>query len=153
MHIYDKCLNLFLAGAQSKATLDESIKSLGIPDLYVYDQRYTILWLLTEMACRKNGFFISRDLKDETNLSDKSVERFINFLVKKGFYTVKQGRDKRVKLYFPTPDLHTHIMKTWSMRTAQWKALSEFGVENLKEGSEYFKGLKKYPFPEGKESF
>ena len=38
MHIYDKCLNLFLAGAQSKATLDESIKSLGIPDLYVYDQ-------------------------------------------------------------------------------------------------------------------
>ena len=58
MHIYDKCLNLFLAGAQSKATLDESIKSLGIPDLYVYDQRDTVLWLLTEMACRKKGFFI-----------------------------------------------------------------------------------------------
>ena len=60
---------------------------------------------------------------------------------------------QKLKLYFPTSDLHTHIMKTWSMRTAQWKALSEFGVDHLKEGSEYFKGLKKYPFPEGKESF
>ena len=83
MHIYDKYLQLVKATASAKAALNPAIKALGIPELYIYDQRYTVLFLLAEIAVRDKGFFISNDLKEETNLSDKSVERFINFLVKK----------------------------------------------------------------------
>ena len=90
MHIYDKYLNLVKGTASAKTELNPAIKDLNIPELYIYDQRYTVLFLIAEISVREKGHFISNDLKQETNLSDKSVERFINFLVKKGFYTSKQ---------------------------------------------------------------
>ena len=116
MHIYDKYLKLVKETADAKTELDQSIKDLNIPELYIYDQRYTVLFLIAEISVREKGHFISNDLKQETNLSDKSVERFINFLVKKGFYISKTGKDKRRKLYYPSKNLHKHIMTTWSVR-------------------------------------
>ena len=153
MHIYDKYLQLVKATASAKTALNPAIKALGIPELYIYDQRYTVLFLLAEIAVRDKGFFISNDLKEETNLSDKSVERFINFLVKKKFYLTKVGNDKRRKLYYPSKNLHKHIMSTWNVRVQQNEAVVDFGPQNVREILDFFKTAKEYPFPDNKKTF
>lgn len=153
MYIYDKYLKLVKETASAKAELSSAIKDLKIPELYIYDQRYTVLFLIAEITVRKKGFFISNDLKSETNLSDKSVERLIKFLVEKSFYEPRIGKDKRRKLYYPSKDLHKHIMSTWSVRIRQNEAIKQFGVENLDEILDFFKTSKVYPFPNDKEKF
>lgn len=153
MHIYDKYLKLVKEAADARTELDQSIKDLNIPELYIYDQRYTVLWLIAEMSLREKGYFVSNDLKQETNLSDKSVERFINFLVKKGYYISKTGKDKRRKLYYPTKNLHKHIMTTWSVRIRQNQAFKDFGLDNFNELQDFLKNSKEYPFPDNKDKF
>ena len=153
MHIYDKYLRLVKETADARTELDQSIKDLNIPELYIYDQRYTVLWLIAEMSLREQGYFVSNDLKQETNLSDKSVERFINFLVKKGYYISKTGKDKRIKLYYPTKNLHKHIMTTWSVRIRQNQAFKDFGLDNFNEIQDFLKNSKEYPFPDNKDKF
>ena len=44
VHIYDKYLKLVKETADAKTELDQSIKDLNIPELYIYDQRYTVLF-------------------------------------------------------------------------------------------------------------
>ena len=153
MLIYDKYLKLVKEAADARTELDQSIKDLNIPELYIYDQRYTVLWLIAEMSLREKGYFVSNDLKQETNLSDKSVERFINFLVKKGYYISKTGKDKRMKLYYPTKNLHKHIMTTWSVRIRQNQAFKDFGLDNFNELQDFLKNSKEYPFPDNKDKF
>ena len=153
MHIYDKYLRLVKESADARTELDQSIKDLNIPELYIYDQRYTVLFLIAEISVREKGHFISNDLKQETNLSDKSVERFINFLVKKGYYISKIGKDKRRKLYYPTKNLHKHIMTTWSVRIRQNQAFKDFGLDNFNEVQDFLKNSKEYPFPDNKDKF
>ena len=153
MHIYDKYLRLVKESADARTELDQSIKDLNIPELYIYDQRYTVLFLIAEISVREKGHFISNDLKQETNLSDKSVERFINFLVKKGYYISKTGKDKRRKLYYPTKNLHKHIMTTWSVRIRQNQAFKDFGLDNFNEAQDFLKNSKEYPFPDNKDKF
>ena len=153
MHIYDKYLKLIKETADARAELDQSIKDLNIPELYIYDQRYTVLFLIAEISVREKGHFISNDLKQETNLSDKSVERFINFLVKKGYYISKTGKDKRRKLYYPTKNLHKHIMTTWSVRIRQNQAFKDFGLDNFIQVQDFLKNTKEYPFPDNKDKF
>lgn len=153
MLIYDKYLKLVKEAADARTELDQSIKDLNIPELYIYDQRYTVLWLIAEMSLREKGYFVSNDLKQETNLSDKSVERFINFLVKKGYYISKTGKDKRRKLYYPTKNLHKHIMTTWSVRIRQNQAFKDFGLDNFNELQDFLKNSKEYPFPDNKDKF
>jgi len=153
VHIYDKYLQLVKEAADARTELDQSIKDLNIPELYIYDQRYTVLWLIAEMSLREKGYFVSNDLKQETNLSDKSVERFINFLVKKGYYISKTGKDKRRKLYYPTKNLHKHIMTTWSVRIRQNQAFKDFGLDNFNELQDFLKNSKEYPFPDNKDKF
>ena len=153
MLIYDKYLKLVKEAAYARTELDQSIKDLNIPELYIYDQRYTVLWLIAEMSLREKGYFVSNDLKQETNLSDKSVERFINFLVKKGYYISKTGKDKRRKLYYPTKNLHKHIMTTWSVRIRQNQAFKDFGLDNFNELQDFLKNSKEYPFPDNKDKF
>ena len=153
MHIYDKYLRLVKESADARNELDQSIKDLNIPELYIYDQRYTVLFLIAEISVREKGHFISNDLKQETNLSDKSVERFINFLVKKGYYISKIGKDKRRKLYYPTKNLHKHIMTTWSVRIRQNQAFKDFGLDNFNEVQDFLKNSKEYPFPDNKDKF
>ena len=153
MHIYDKYLKLVKETASAKTELNQAIKDLDIPELYIYDQRYTVLFLIAEICVRDKGYFISNDLKNETNLSDKSVERLINFLVKKDFYHNKIGKDKRRKLYYPSKNLHKHIMSTWSVRIRQNEALKDFGMEDIKDILSFFKNTKDYPFPDNKDHF
>ena len=153
MHIYDKYLNLVKGTASAKTELNPSIKALNIPELYIYDQRYTVLFLIAEISVREKGHFISNDLKQETNLSDKSVERFINFLVKKGFYISKIGKDKRRKLYYPSKNLHKHIMTTWAVRMRQNEAFKDFGLESINKIQDFLKNSKEYPFPNNKNKF
>ena len=153
MHIYDKYLKLVKETASAKTELNQAIKDLDIPELYIYDQRYTVLFLIAEICVRDKGYFISNDLKNETNLSDKSVERLINFLVKKDFYHTKIGKDKRIKLYYPSKNLHKHIMSTWSVRIRQNEAIKDFGMEDIKDILSFFKNTKDYPFPDNKDHF
>jgi DNA-binding MarR family transcriptional regulator len=153
VHIYDKYLKLVKETASAKTELNQAIKDLDIPELYIYDQRYTVLFLIAEICVRDKGYFISNDLKNETNLSDKSVERLINFLVKKDFYHTKIGKDKRRKLYYPSKNLHKHIMSTWSVRIRQNEALKDFGMEDIKEILRFFKNTENYPFPGDKDHF
>jgi len=153
VHIYDKYLQLVKEAADARTELDQSIKDLNIPELYIYDQRYTVLWLIAEMSLREKGYFVSNDLKQETNLSDKSVERFINFLVKKGYYISKTGKDKRRKLYYPTKNLHKHIMTTWSVRIRQNQAFKDFGLDNFNDLQDFLQNSKEYPFPDNKDKF
>lgn len=153
MHIYDKYLKLVKETESAKTELNQAIKDLDIPELYIYDQRYTVLFLIAEICVRDKGYFVSNDLKKETNLSDKSVERLINFLVKKDFYHTKIGKDKRRKLYYPSKNLHKHIMFTWPVRIRQAEAIKDFGLKNINEISDFFKNTKKYPFPDNKDKF
>ena len=99
MNLYDEFLDSVIKHESARSALNDNIKQLGIPDIYVYDSRYTKLWLVAEIATRDKGYFLSADLRSQTNLSDKSVERFIKFLTQKGFFKFSIGDDKRVKIY------------------------------------------------------
>lgn len=144
MSVYDEFIKASINFESSRSVLNENIKLLGIPDLYIYDARYTKLWLMIELAIREKGFFISADLKNQTNLSNKSVERFINFLANKGFYKPKMGDDKRVKLYYPSEVLPKHIMSTWPARILQIESMLELGEVKLKKVKDYLIHSKKY---------
>ena len=86
--IYDEYLQHIREVTESRIILDENVKKLGIPEIYLFDQRYTVLFVISEIAFRKKGFFISSDLKSQTNLSDKSIERYIKVLLDKGFFYI-----------------------------------------------------------------
>tara|TARA_X000000368_G_scaffold131260_1_gene103121 strand:+ start:700 stop:1161 length:462 start_codon:yes stop_codon:yes gene_type:complete len=153
VNIYDKYLKLVESTANAKAELDSATSDLDIPDLYIYDQRYTVLFVITEKTIREKGFFISKDLKEQTNLSDKSVERLINFLVKKEFFIAKKGKDKRIKYYYPSKNFHKHLMATWKVRSKQAEAAIDFGPDNFNKILKFFEESKEYPFPNGKNKF
>ena len=121
--IYDDYLEHIKEVAESRILLDENVKKLGIPEIYLFDQRYTVLFVISEIAFRKKGFFVASDLKSQTNLSDKSIERYIKLLLDKGFFYIKQGRDKRVKQYHPSKDLEVHMRATWEVRIKQIEAI------------------------------
>ena len=121
--IYDEYLQHIREVTESRILLDENVKKLGIPQLYLFDQRYTVLFVISEIAFRKKGFFVASDLKSQTNLSDKSIERYIKLLLDKGFFYIKQGRDKRIKQYHPTKDLEKHMRATWEVRIKQIEAI------------------------------
>ena len=121
--IYDEYLQHLKEVTESRILLDENVKKLGIPQLYLFDQRYTVLFVISEIAFRKKGFFVASDLKSQTNLSDKSIERFIKLLLDRGFFYIKQGRDKRVKHYYPSKDLERHMRATWEVRIKQIEAI------------------------------
>ena len=121
--IYDDYLEHIKEVAESRIILDENVKKLGIPEIYLFDQRYTVLFVISEIAFRKKGFFVASDLKSQTNLSDKSIERYIKLLLNKGFFYIKQGRDKRIKQYHPSKDLEKHMRATWEVRIKQIEAI------------------------------
>ena len=121
--IYDDYLQHIKEVTESRLLLDENVKKLGIPEIYLFDQRYTVLFVISEIAFRKKGFFIASDLKSQTNLSDKSIERYIKLLLEKGFFYVKPGRDKRIKQYYPSKDLEKHMRATWEVRIKQIEAI------------------------------
>ena len=121
--IYDDYLEHIKEVAESRILLDENVKKLGIPEIYLFDQRYTVLFVISEIAFRKKGFFVASDLKSQTNLSDKSIERYIKLLLEKGFFYIKQGQDKRVKQYYPSKDLERHMRATWEVRIKQIEAI------------------------------
>ena len=121
--IYDEYLEHIKEVAESRILLDENVKKLGIPEIYLFDQRYTVLFVISEIAFRKKGFFVASDLKSQTNLSDKSIERYIKLLLNKGFFYIKQGRDKRIKQYHPSKDLERHMRATWEVRIKQIEAI------------------------------
>tara|TARA_Y100001936_G_scaffold150556_1_gene146833 strand:+ start:4 stop:441 length:438 start_codon:yes stop_codon:yes gene_type:complete len=121
--IYDDYLQHIKEVAEARIILDENVKKLGIPDIYLFDQRYTVLFVISEIAFRKKGFFVASDLKSQTNLSDKSIERYIKLLLDKGFFYIKQGRDKRIKQYHPSKDLEKHMRATWEVRIKQIEAI------------------------------
>jgi len=153
MKFYDDYLKLFLETGKAKEDRTEENIALDIPDLYIFDQRYTTLFLIIEIEIRSKGYFVSKDLKDRTSLSDKSIERFIKFLVKKDHFSVKTGEDKRVKIFYPTKILDKHIMTTWKMRARQIEAVLKFDRENLKELLVFLNNSNNYPFPNNKEGF
>ena len=121
--IYDEYLEHIKEVAESRIILDENVKKLGIPEIYLFDQRYTVLFVISEIAFRKKGFFVASDLKSQTNLSDKSIERYIKLLLDKGFFFIKQGQDRRIKQYHPSKDLEQHLRATWEVRIKQIEAI------------------------------
>ncbi len=133
--IYDEYLLHIKEVAEARILLDENVKKLGIPEVYLFDQRYTVLFVIAEIAFRKKGFFVSSDLKSQTKLSDKSVERFIKILVNKGFFHLKTGQDRRIKEYHPSDNLEKHMRATWEVRIKQMEAV-------LKMSSKYEEVLK-----------
>jgi len=133
--IYDNYLEHIREVAESRILLDENVKKLGIPEIYLFDQRYTVLFVILEITFRRKGYFVTSDLKSQTNLSDKSIERYIKLLLDKGFFYIKQGRDKRIKQYYPSKDLEKHMRATWEVRIKQIEAI-------LKMSSKYEEVLK-----------
>ena len=133
--IYDNYLEHIREVAESRILLDENVKKLGIPEIYLFDQRYTVLFVILEITFRRKGYFVASDLKSQTNLSDKSIERYIKLLLDKGFFYIKQGRDKRIKQYYPSKDLEKHMRATWEVRIKQIEAI-------LKMSSKYNEVLK-----------
>ena len=153
MKFYDDYLKLFLETGMAKEDRTQENIALDIPDLYIFDQRYTTLFLIIEIEIRSKGYFVSKDLKDRTSLSDKSIERFIKYLVKKDHFFVKTGEVKRVKIFYPTKILDKHIMTTWKMRARQIEAVLKFDRKNLKELLVFLNNSNNYPFPNNKEGF
>jgi DNA-binding MarR family transcriptional regulator len=121
--IYDEYLQNIKTVAEARILLDENVKKLGIPEIYLFDQRYTVLFVIAEITFRKKGYFVSSDLNSQTTLSNKSIERYIKVLVEKGFFYVKFGQDRRVKNYFPSKDLEKHMRATWEVRIKQIEAI------------------------------
>ena len=121
--IYDEYLQHIKEVAESRIILDENVKKMGIPEIYLFDQRYTVLFVISEIAFRKKGFFVASDLKSQTNLSDKSIERYIKLLLEKGFFYMKHGQDKGIKQYHPSEDLERHMRATWEVRIKQIEAI------------------------------
>ncbi len=144
MTLYDEFLESAIKHESARSALNDNIKQLGIPDIYVYDSRYTKLWLVAEIATRKKGYFLSAELRSQTNLSDKSVERFIKFLTQKGFFKSSIGKDKRVKIYFPSKVYTKHIMATWPVRVLQIESMLDLGDSKLKRIKQYLKTSKNY---------
>lgn len=144
MTLYDEFLESAIKHESARSALNDNIKQLGIPDIYVYDSRYTKLWLVAEIATRKKGYFLSAELRSQTNLSDKSVERFIKFLTQKGFFKSSIGEDKRVKIYFPSKVYTKHIMATWPVRVLQIESMLDLGDSKLKRIKQYLKTSKNY---------
>ena len=144
MTLYNEFLESAIKHESARSVLNDNIKQLGIPDLYVYDSRYTKLWLVAEIATRKKGFFLSSDLKNETNLSDKSVERFIKFLSNQGFFVTSVGEDKRVKIYRPSKVYTKHIIATWPVRVLQIESMLDLGDTKLKKIKQFLETSKKY---------
>ena len=144
MSLYDEFLKSALKHESSRSALNDNIKQLGIPDIYVYDSRYTKLWLVAETATREKGYFLSADLRSQTNLSDKSVERFIQFLTQKGFFSFSIGDDKRVKIYYPSKVYTKHIMATWPVRVIQIESMLDLGDSKLKQIKQYLETSKDY---------
>ena len=136
--IYDDYLQHLKEVTESRLILDENVKKLGIPQLYLFDQRYTVLFVISEIAFRKKGFFVATDLKSQTNLSDKSIERYIKLLLEKGFFYIKKGKDKRIKHYYPTKDLERHMRATWEVRIKQIEAILKMS-EKYEEVLEFLK--------------
>ena len=136
--LYDEYLQHIKEVTESRILLDENVKKLGIPEIYLFDQRYTVLFVISEIAFRKKGFFISSDLKSQTTLSDKSIERYIKLLIDKGFFYVKKGKDKRIKQYYPTKDLERHMRATWEVRIKQIEAILKMSSK-YKEVLEFLK--------------
>ena len=128
-HIYDDYLDHIREVAESRILIDENVKKLGIPEIYLFDQRYTVLFVISEITFRKKGFFVASDLKNETNLSDKSIERYIKLLLDKGFFNIKKGKDKRIKQYYPSKDLEKHMRATWEVRIKQIEAILKMSAK------------------------
>jgi|TARA_B100001094_G_C17865837_1_gene639662 DNA-binding MarR family transcriptional regulator len=144
MNLYDEFLESAIKHESARSALNDNIKQLGIPDIYVYDSRYTKLWLVAEIATRKKGYFLSAELRSKTNLSDKSVERFIKCLTQKGFFKSSIGEDKRVKIYFPSKVYTKHIRATWPVRVLQVESMLDLGDSKLKKIKQYLKTSKNY---------
>ena len=121
--IYDEYLQNIKTVAEARILLDENVKKLGIPEIYLFDQRYTVLFVIAEITFRKKGYFVSSDLNSQTTLSNKSIERYIKVLVEKGFFYVKFGQDRRVKKYIPSKGLEKHMRATWEVRIKQIEAI------------------------------
>ena len=137
--IYNDYLTHIKESSEAILILDENVKKLGIPEIYLFDQRYTVLFILSEIAFRKKGFFVASDLKSQTNLSDKSIERYIKVLLKKGFFYEKKGKDKRVKRYYPSKDLEKHIRATWEVRIMQIETLLKTPLSKYKDILKFLK--------------
>lgn len=121
--IYDEYLQNIKTVAEARILLDENVKKLGIPEIYLFDQRYTVLFVIAEITFRKKGYFVSSDLNSQTTLSNKSIERYIKVLVEKHFFYVKFGQDRRIKKYFPSKNLEKHMRATWEVRIKQIEAI------------------------------
>ena len=140
MHtIYNDYLTHIKESTEARLILDENVKKLGIPEIYLFDQRYTVLFIISEIAFREKGFFVASDLKSQTNLSDKSIERYIKVLSDKGFFYMKKGKDKRIKRYYPSKDLDKHIRATWEVRIKQIETLLRTPHSKYKEILKYLK--------------
>tara|TARA_B100000700_G_scaffold248160_1_gene277887 strand:- start:61 stop:501 length:441 start_codon:yes stop_codon:yes gene_type:complete len=131
--IYDEYLKHIKESAEARLYLDENVKKLGIPEIYLFDQRYTVLFIISEIAFREKGYFVASDLKSQTNLSDKSIERYIKVLLEKEFFYIKKGLDRRVKRYYPSKDLEKHIRATWEVRIMQIQTLLKTPHSKYKE--------------------
>ena len=137
--IYDDYLSHIKESTEARLFLDENVKKLGIPEIYLFDQRYTVLFIISEIAFRQKCFFVASDLKSETNLSDKSIERYIKVLLEKGFFYMKKGQDKRIKRYYPSEDLQKHIRATWEVRIKQIETLLNMPHSRYKEILKFLK--------------
>ena len=137
--IYDDYLIHIKESTEARLFLDENVKKLGIPEIYLFDQRYTVLFIISEIAFREKGFFVASDLKSQTNLSDKSIERYIKVLLEKGFFYEKRGKDKRVKRYYPSKDLEKHIRATWEVRIMQIETLLKTPLSKYRDILKFLK--------------
>ena len=142
--LYDEYLQHVKEVAEARILLDDNVKKLGIPEIYLFDTRYTVLYVILEIAFRKKGFFVSSDLKSQTNLSDKSIERYIKSLLDAGFFYMKRGQDKRIKQYYPSKDLDKHMRATWEVRIKQIEAI--LGMSSKYEEVLRFLKEDKYPW-------
>ena len=138
-HLYDEYLQQIKKTSEARLILNKPISKLGIPEIYLYDSRYTILFVICEIAFREKGYFSATDLKQQTSLSDKSVERFIKFLLNKNFFYMKKGKDKRIKRYFPSIELERHIRGTWTVRIKQIESILNMPPSKYKEILKFLK--------------
>lgn len=111
LHLTDRRIQITQEINETYETLVDSLKSyMGDKferklETYIFDRRYVQLIYAIGHEMVSKSFFIHKDLYARTSLSNRSVDRYINYMLKiEWIKEIPNPGDQRVKKYIWYPD-------------------------------------------------
>lgn len=126
---------------QTYETLVNSLKEYMGDDFetkletYIFDRRYIHIIYVIGFEVINKGYFTHSDLYARTSLSDRSIDRYISFMLEINWMNElpSSAEDKRVKRYvwFPEEEIYNFILKAEYDEQVAFKKFSELDDELL----------------------